>query len=277
MLKFIAVFFMTLDHIGHYLYPSMPLWVYMILRLLGRIAFPIFAWSLVMGYRRTRNIAYYALRLFAFAMISEALIRWGGSQFNYKTHPNVLFTLAAGIVAIAAFDMILYSGKDKVARLRMVTDLPEQCPTPSVAFNAGISLPKPWGQILGILVLVLLYSVAWIYEIDYDVYGLTAILAFHQGMKAPEEQRPLYVSLYFSLVNIFFLCGAGMLHEFRFLPRDVLNMSMMQGFSVLALPFIFKIPQSKSRPGLLQKYFFYVYYPLHILLIMYIGSLIRIH
>ena len=40
------------------------------LNLIGRIAFPIFAFQVVQGYIHTHNVKKYALRLFIFAFIS---------------------------------------------------------------------------------------------------------------------------------------------------------------------------------------------------------------
>ena len=50
-IKLLAVLFMFIDHIGVAFFPG----VYE-LRLLGRIAFPLFAWGMVTGAVYTRNI-----------------------------------------------------------------------------------------------------------------------------------------------------------------------------------------------------------------------------
>lgn len=62
MLKLLAILFMTLDHIGAYWGLYMDPKLYLFLRVLGRLAFPIFAWELALGFRRTHNLFKYALR-----------------------------------------------------------------------------------------------------------------------------------------------------------------------------------------------------------------------
>ena len=50
-LKIIALCFMFMDHAGKMLFPNVPE-----LRVLGRIAFPLYAWCLVVGFHYTRNV-----------------------------------------------------------------------------------------------------------------------------------------------------------------------------------------------------------------------------
>ena len=49
-LKIIAAISMTVDHLGFILFPSL-----IILRIIGRIAFPIFAYMIAEGCRYTKN------------------------------------------------------------------------------------------------------------------------------------------------------------------------------------------------------------------------------
>lgn len=93
-LKLIAIFTMFLDHLGVllYRYDIIQLPFYYFLRGVGRIAFPIFAYLIVIGYFYTRDIKKYFIRLLVFAFISEIPYRL---FFNVET-PNVFFTLLIG-------------------------------------------------------------------------------------------------------------------------------------------------------------------------------------
>ncbi len=94
-LKVIALVSMTVDHIAYYLMEH-GTWTYDMMRTVGRMAFPIFAFLLVEGYVHTRSVRKYALNLLAFALISE--VPWW--LLNHDNTHNVFFTLLLGLVAI---------------------------------------------------------------------------------------------------------------------------------------------------------------------------------
>lgn len=94
-LKVIALVSMTVDHIAYYLMEHGTL-MYDLMRTVGRMAFPIFAFLLVEGYVHTRSVKKYTLNLFAFALVSD--IPWW--LLNHDNTHNVFFTLLLGLVAI---------------------------------------------------------------------------------------------------------------------------------------------------------------------------------
>lgn len=100
-LKIIALVSMTVDHIAYYLMEHGS-WTYDMMRTVGRMAFPIFAFLLVEGYDHTRSTRKYALSLLAFALISE--IPWW--LLNHDNSHNVFFTLLLGLVAIEGLSNI---------------------------------------------------------------------------------------------------------------------------------------------------------------------------
>ena len=65
-LKIIAVLAMIVDHTAVVFFPG-ELWM----RVVGRLAFPLFAWSIAVGAQKTRNISKYALRLLLVGVISQ--------------------------------------------------------------------------------------------------------------------------------------------------------------------------------------------------------------
>ncbi|MEG1942513.1 MAG: TraX family protein, partial [Angelakisella sp.] len=95
-LKIIAIAAMLIDHIGYMFFPDM-----IIFRLIGRIAFPIFAFFVAEGIRFTHDRKKYLTRLLLLAVISEIpfdLMR-NGSAFSPSSQ-NVCFTLAVGVVCV---------------------------------------------------------------------------------------------------------------------------------------------------------------------------------
>lgn len=71
-----------------------------ILNVVGRIAFPIFAFTLSEGYVHTRSLKKYLFRLFIFAVS----IQMPSILFGYNYSMNVFFTLFLGLLSIYIFN-----------------------------------------------------------------------------------------------------------------------------------------------------------------------------
>lgn len=96
-LKILACVIMLIDHVGLVFFPQ-----YIGFRVIGRLAFPIFAYFIAEGHRRTRDVTDYLGRLFVFALVSQLPFVYA---FNTRSlYLNVFFTLAAGLYAIYAYD-----------------------------------------------------------------------------------------------------------------------------------------------------------------------------
>jgi hypothetical protein len=96
-LKVLACFIMLIDHVGYVFFPKV-LW----LRVIGRLAFPLFAYFIAEGYKRTRDITDYLGRLILFALIAQLPFMYA---FNTKSlYLNVFFTLSMGLYAIYNYD-----------------------------------------------------------------------------------------------------------------------------------------------------------------------------
>lgn len=87
----IAAVLMVVDHIGAIFFPGE-----MVLRLIGRLSFPLFAFGIAQGVTYTSNFFKYLLRILIAAVISQPIYQLA----FYKTSLNPLFTLAIGAVVI---------------------------------------------------------------------------------------------------------------------------------------------------------------------------------
>lgn len=101
-LKLVAIITMLVDHIGKAFFPNQ-----IIFTIIGRIAFPLFAYCIVVGCLYTSNFTKYLERLGIFAVVSQPF-------FVAAFHPtmegflqqilnvNIFFTLIAGVLTIRA-------------------------------------------------------------------------------------------------------------------------------------------------------------------------------
>jgi len=96
-LKLIAIVSMTVDHVGAILLPQVG-W----LRIIGRVAFPLFAYQLAVGYLHTRNLTHYVLRLAVWGLIAQPIymIAFGVRLWTL----NIFATLLLGLLAIWGWD-----------------------------------------------------------------------------------------------------------------------------------------------------------------------------
>lgn len=95
-LKLIACGTMVIDHVGFIFFPNQ-----IIFRIIGRIAFPIFAFLIAEGYIKTSDRRKYITRLSVFGVISQVPFMFfellaGRQEFIL----NIFFTLALGLLAL---------------------------------------------------------------------------------------------------------------------------------------------------------------------------------
>lgn len=135
MLKIIAFLTMLIDHTGYVFYPGE-----LNLRIIGRIAFPIFAFGIAMGYVYTKNWKTYMARLFLLALISQVPY-----YFLFQTaNLNIGFTLLLGLLAIVLYDKYHEN-------------------------NFGL---------MSLLLIVIMF-VATYFKMEYKFYGVLLILVFY--------------------------------------------------------------------------------------------------
>lgn len=97
-LKIIAIISMLLDHIGKELFPQIT-----VLQIIGRIAFPVFAFMIAEGCFYTRDKKKYLLKIAALAIGCQAVYFIAERSF----YQNVLVTFSLAILLIFAVDYFL--------------------------------------------------------------------------------------------------------------------------------------------------------------------------
>lgn len=93
MLKLLALAFMFIDHAGKMCFPLVPE-----MRILGRLAFPLYCWCLVVGACHTRSMPKYLLRLAVIGVVSQPVYM---VALNHPwSVPNIFLTLLIGLMGI---------------------------------------------------------------------------------------------------------------------------------------------------------------------------------
>ena len=218
-LKLIALITMTIDHVGMMLLPQVR-----ILRAIGRIAFPIFAYMIAEGCQHTRNRKKYLLSMVFFAAVCQVVyfIAMGSLSMCIL----VTFSLSIGLIYLA--DYAHAGGRFG---------------------SAGL-----WAALCGVFFLCYLaHDVLFPktdFGIEYGLWGVLLPLFAHLGAR---KQKTLQ----------YFTIGLAIL---------ALTWGGIQCFCLAALPFL--ALYNGKRGKYKMKYLFYIYYPLHLVLLQGLSLLL---
>lgn len=222
ILKLIALITMTIDHFAFFLLANDTV-IYLVLRVVGRLAFPIFAFMIAEGFHHTKNIWGYLKRLLILGAIFEVMVLLIYQFYGYNlsiipffpnnvARMNIMFSLALGLMGL-----YLVTHEKRNVRYLVIP-------------AALLSVLLPYGY-----------------------YGFGLIMLFGL-VKDNQVRMSLFVTLsliYTSLPQIF-------------TKVEVIGGSPWQVFAVLSLPLIFRY---NGKKGWDIKWLFYVYYPLHVLVL----------
>lgn len=227
-LKLIAMVTMAIDHAGAALFPSV-----MVLRLVGRIAFPIYVWLLVMGFVHTSSLKKYLLRMGAFALISEVPFDLAISGRLTYQWQNIYFTLFLSLVMMAALRRALDLG-GRYAAVR------------AFAAVAAAMLISEW------------------LHFDYGSTGPVLAAVFYLYRR---NRRPALTAgfLIFSFSNMLDPVLNGRGFQSLSVWISAFATSLVESCGLAAVPLIQRYDgRRKWKRG---KLFFYSFYPLHLLIL----------
>lgn len=275
MLKLLAALFMLIDHIGYFFSAYLSETTYLVMRSIGRLAFPIFAFYLAIGFRRTKNIARYFLRLLVFAIGTEYVFRVSYQMAGrIQTGSNVLFTFIGALAFLTGLQWFSLASRDVVGRLELLPN--GECAHGDDRLyqlrmsRFGLSMPTWLGRIIGSLIMVLsLFFVEWI-QADYGAYGVLYVLVFYLVTSERLETRQLRMERAFTLATVLNIV-AFIIYNY------VLNNSLseLQFLSLFAIPLIFSRRLPETKPTVWWRYFFYIFYPLHFILLSLIAMWLK--
>lgn len=230
LLKLIAMIAMFIDHSGKMLFPQYP-----IMRVIGRLAFPIYAYCIAVGCVYTKDPLNYFKRIVLLALISQPF-----------------YAVALGHERQTMY-AVSFAEEPVRAALNFYI---ESWAKPSILLSLAFGILIIWTirerQLLLTLALSLL---CWKMQgsFDYGIRGLILMVLFYLFSSKWWISLPVMLSY----MVWWGMKGSGYtLFEVRF---------GIQMFAVLSLPLIYIHTKSKIR---INKWLFYFYYPAHLVAIM---------
>lgn len=145
-LKLIAMISMVFDHVGDMFFPG-AVWM----RMIGRLAMPLFSFCIAEGYAHTRDKKKYLCRMGIFALISEIPFDLAFEGRIGLGHQNIMLSFFLAILSLMLYDRIRGEGKERAA-LKTA---------------------------LGILCAVAVAALALLLRADYTVFAVIAVFLFY--------------------------------------------------------------------------------------------------
>ena len=284
-LKILACMFMVMDHIALFL-PTMPVWMHW----LGRLSAPLFlllcGWSCVF----TSNIRRYVVRLYAASVLMsfiDAALSWYMSFHalsGVSPDNNIFRTLFHTSLIIA-----LLSDSQRSRKIRnlgiyalaqiagaFVLELLSATPAPPCLFGMAEALLGSLVDLEGGLLTVMLGVSLWAVRESRSRTSLTLIAfsVFHAVMSAT-SLIPLTTKLLVENPGPSTTAFTQSLLSFLGIAFQTLGQSAFtvnyQWMMVFALPFMLIYNRRRGRSW---KWFFYLFYPAHIMALFFLGQII---
>lgn len=227
-LKIICVILMVLDHIDAFV----PLNVSIVAHVISRVVAPVFAYLVVEGLFHTRDLKKYNLRLWGWAVVMAV----GNNIFNalYSTrqvyvYNNIFMTLACGLSMITFIDYGKRLEKSKENRFKKI----------------------------GFYMLATLVAIFGVLHEGAQVVLPFMLIAY--GFR--ENNKKQYIS--YSILSIILLSMSFV--DYGNLKDTLMMLAFNSDFMfILAVPLLRMYNGLRGPNTKFHKYFFYVFYPLHL-------------
>lgn len=218
-LKIIAMITMLIDHIGVNLFPSVT-----IMRVIGRLSFPIFAYMIAEGCRYTRDRKNYLFTIAALGILCQ-LVFYVLTQSLYQ---GILITFTISMVTIYAIDGLIY-GKNNYSRaawggvlliaLYVAFIAPVRLEARDFALDygaAGAALPVAVyysrGRLIKLLSLTIMLCVVAYMSLPVQWYSLFSVvlLMLYSGFRGKMRMKYVFYVFYPAHLAVIYLIGMMM-------------------------------------------------------------------
>ena len=245
VLKLIAAVSMLCDHACLILFSGVPE-----LRVIGRLAFPLYAFCIAEGFRHTRNRVRYFLRIFVLGVLCQIVFFIAEREM----YLGILITFSFSILLMALVDSVKTAFRgEKSALAALVERISGKAPSGTADRILSGSLT--------VLFTVFLWFFTSLVEVDYGFFGIL-VPVFADLF---DDRIPRFLSFSCCVLAVAVALSDASSHSWMNIP--------LQYWSLAALPFVFLY---NGKPGKVRmKYFFYIFYPAHFVILYGISMLLR--
>lgn len=272
-LKIIAAILMLIDHFAFIFKEQMSPDLYYLLRLVGRLAFPAFAFLIALGMKRTRNLPAYFFRIAGMGLLIDVVMKVASRFMYIDFNTNVLITFACAILLIIGIHFLVNGFPDILGLMKV---------SPAGAASSGTSYVKrihlfdySVGRKTALFIAFILISISllvcYLLKPDYSYYGLLTVASFYYFLPEQRDENSVitaspassndYIKMFLTFLVI------NIVYTKLYLDLGVtVKWAFLQAFSLFSLP-LFPLAFTGKRPSRAFQYFFYLYYPLHLLIL----------
>lgn len=214
-LKLFALITMTIDHVGMYLFPQL-----LILRIIGRLSMPIYAFMIAEGCRYTRNRRQYLLSMLSLGILCQ-IVYWFAMGSLYQCI-LITFSLSIGLIYLLDYTQKkntsgawFLSSVSVAALFFLCVVLPELLPQTDFEISYGlfgVLLPvfpyfaKNKKQSVPFFAIGLLLMNLTLGGIQWYSLGALPLLMLYNGTRGKRKMKYLFYIYYPAhLVAIYFL------------------------------------------------------------------------
>lgn len=267
-LKIIACLLMTLDHIA-LLFISGGIegsygTLYYVLRAIGKISFPIFAFLAVEGVYYTKNIYKYCLRLFVFAIVLDSFGFIIGHITNISFRSNPLIGNAFTDMLLGVLIVYFLKKKNLLSILALLPLTYSFFTCYDLGNEWGTLFKSDWGFFSAILFVALFLAKELVNYYFKKQTGLKDFSLDEELNKEVFKYQKIFESIALFSVEMIFYLVYRYSNFTTFIPGEFVPIGT---FSVLAFIFYLLYNGKKGYENKVIQYSFYVYYPFHLIIL----------
>ncbi|MCL2573328.1 MAG: conjugal transfer protein TraX [Defluviitaleaceae bacterium] len=245
-LKWFAIIAMVLNHMAIAWWDIIPSWLVFPLYAIGGLTFPIMAYFVVEGYKHTSNLKRYIFRILMVGIIAMPFhilalgVPLGGGNPALYPWLNIMFSIALSLIVLVIYDKIKFR----------------------ILF---------W-----LIYIVVIIPVSFLF-FEWYFIGITMVLLFYiiKNETARRIVPPVFTAVSWAVFGLL----AGFMPTYEGMSGLIMNpdfMLVMPTFAIGSLLAAFLIKNYNGGRGKKMKWLFYMFYPLHLAVLLGVAIILGI-